>query len=330
MKQEQLLEAIGQIDDELLAEPVRRKPKLLRRTLLAAALMAALALTASALSSTLFKSGSNTMDNIITGLGRFAYDEGYIYYGSVGTIYKLELETGSAEKIPLSDSQADPKYLTVAQNGLGYVTGFDRFEIISPEGSTQQVLIEEDTAARLFVDGNMLYTENGVNLQRINTETGEKEVLATGTHGYYVDDSYIYALTEGNLFLRSGKDSIAFEEIPLSFHPAGILAAGEDLYFSVYQGDGHYQVIHYRDGIETRLPIFAYFMQMLDGKLLYLDCIEKNVLKSYHLTTGETEVIAGNVFEFSVLENRYLCIDFFNDSCLVLDFQTGTEFTFGK
>lgn len=330
MKQEQLLEAIGQIDDDLLAERVHTKPKLLRRTLLAAALIAALALTASALGSSLFKSGSNTMGNIITGLGRFAHDGGYIYYGSVGTIYKLELETGSIEKIPLADSHADPKYLVAAQDGLGYVTGFDRFEIISPEGTGQQVLIEEDTAARLFVDGNMLYTENGVNLQRTNMETGEKELLATGTHGYYVDDSYIYALTEGALFLRSGKDSIAFEEFPLSFHPAGLIADGADLYFSVYRGAGRYQVIHYRDGLETRFPVFAHFMQILDGKLLYLDSSEKNILKSYHLTTGETTVIAENVFEFSVLENRYLCIDFYNDRCRILDFQTGKEFTLTK
>lgn len=327
MKQEQLLEAIGQIDDDLLVEKPRPKAKLLRRTLLAAALIAALALTASALGSSLFKSGSNTMGNIITGLGRFAYDEGYIYYGSVGTIYKLELETGSVEKIPLSDSQSDPKYLVATQNGLGYATGFDGFEVISPEGSIQQILIKEDTAARLFVDGNMLYTEDGAKLQRINMENGEEEVLVSGTHGYYVDDAYIYALVEENVFLRSDKEVIAFETIPLSFRPAGICAAGEDLYFSEHRGNGRYQVIHYRDGTQTRLPAFGHFIQVLDEKLLYL---EDTTLKSYDLATTEIAVVEENVFKFSVLENRYLCIDRFNESCLITDLQTGKSFTFGK
>lgn len=329
MKREQLLEAIGYVEEELLQEPARSTGRRIWRTVLVAALIAALAVTAAAVGSTVFKSGSNTVDNIITGSGRFAYDNGHIYYGSVGTVYKLDLRTGQTEALPLSDSQADPKYLMATEEGLSYVTGYDTLAIYSLDGATRKTLIEGD-CARLFVDGNMLYTENGLRLQRVNMDTGEAELLVSDTHGYYVDETYIYALTKGNVFLRSPKDAIGFEEIPLSFHPAGVIAHGEDLYFSEYQKDGFYRVIHYRDGVETKLPVCGYFMQVLDGQLIYLDTVEKDTLKSYDLTTGETAVLEKNVFEFSVLGNRYLCIDRFNDTCLVLDWQTGQRTEFGE
>lgn len=327
MKQEQLLEAIGYVEETLLQEPTHRVGRRIWRTVLVAALMAALAVTAAAVGSTIFKSGSNTMDNILTGSGRFAYDDGHIYYGSVGTIYELDLQTGKTKALPLSDSQADPKYLIATEAGLGYVTDFNTLKIMAPDGTTQQVLMEDGDCARLFVDGNMLYTENGLSLQRVNMDTGAAAVLAENTHGYYVDETYLYALVEGNVFLRSGKDTIIFEEIPLSFHPAGVIADGDDLYFSEYQKNGTYQVIHYRNGTETRLPVCGYFMQVLEEHLI---CLDNQTLKSYDLTTGEIAVIAENVYEFSVLEDRYICIDRFNDSCLVLDCQTGQRTAFGK
>ena len=313
MKQEQLLEAIGYVDEKLLEMPVRKTGRGVWRVALAAALIAALALTAAAVGIPAFKQGSNTMSNMISGSGRFAYDDGYIYYGVPGAIYKLEPESGKTERIPLSDGYEDARYLVVAETGLGYVSGFDTFSILSPEGTVQQIPVGNGNFSRLFVDGNLLYTENGLCLQRIHMDTGKIEHLVEDTHGYYVDETYIYALVKGNCFLRSGKDTVDFKQIPLSFKPAGMIADGEDLYFSEYQKNGTFQVIHYRDGVETPLPVYGFFMQILEGKLFYLDTVEKHTLKSYDLSTGEIAVITKNVFEFSVLADRYLCIDLYAD-----------------
>ena len=319
MKQEQLLEAIGYVDEKLLEMPVRKTGRGVWRVALAAALIAALALTAAAVGITAFKQGSNTVSNMISGSGRFAYDGGCIYYGAPGAIYKLELESGKAERIPLSDSNEDVRYLVAAETGLGYVSGFDTFSILSLEGTVQQIPVGNGTFSRLFVDGNLLYTENGLCLQRIHMDTGKTELLAEDTHGYYVDETYIYALVKGNCFLQSNKETVDFRQIPLSFHPAGMIADGEDLYFSEYRTNGTFRVVHYRDGVETQLPVYGFFMQILGDKLFYLDTVEKHTLKSYDLSTGEIAVVAKNVFEFSVLADRYLCIDLYADGLTDLE-----------
>lgn len=326
IKQTQLLEAIGHIDEKTLQEAEPRAATTVRRRFcaaVAAALIAVLSVTAAAAGILLFGSG-NTMPNISTGSGRFAYDAGYIYYGGPGYICQVDPDSGKLEKIDLGDAHKTPTSLFVTEAGIAYISDYDTLELVTPEGNVRQLL--QNTGARFFADGTTAYTHNGAQLRKIDLQTGESTVLADNSHGYYVDGEYIYALTEGNRFLRSSKDTIAFEEVPLSFHPAGILADGEDLYFSKYLKSGGYQLIHYRDGVENRLPVYGYFAQKLENRLYYLDSIEKDVLKTYDLTTGQTAVLAEHVYEFSLLEGRYLCVDFYD--AIIVDPASGGEINF--
>jgi len=41
------------------------------------------------------------------------------------------------------------------------------------------------------------------------------------------------------------------------------------------------------------------------------------------VSTGEVTTLAENVFEFSVLEDRYICIDEFNTDPVIYDWLTG-------
>ena len=328
MKRDTLLDAIGGVDDSLLmaAEPpARRSPAGKLRIAVIAAVLVALTMSAAAIAFQWLPTeqtdlGTNVANNTL-GWGKFAYDEGFIYYGEMGYICRLNVNTGAVDHIPLEDAQVSPIYVFTTPEHIGYVDRWYRLLLMTKDGAQTQ-MIREGNCRDLYIDGTMLYTQDGVTLDRTDLTTGKTVTLAENTHGYFVDKTYIYALT-GNLdgFLRSQKETVAFEELPLSFHPAMIFADGEDLFFACYD-DEQFQIIHYRDGVETPLPVSCKEYQVVDGCLLYLD---EETAKSYDLTTGETTVLQEDVFSFSVLEDRYICFDLFNDTKnIILDRQTGT------
>lgn len=327
MRQMKLLEAIGNVDEDLLLHAeitVQHRPRRALRVMIAAALIAALTLTTVAVSVGFFGKG-NTVANIATGQGGFAYGDGYIYYGEFGRICRLDLQTGKVKTFVLEDENTFPMYLFVTQEHIGYVAGYQKLVLMKKDGSSQEVILEGANCSRLFVDGNILYSDDGEAIRRINMENGEVTVLATNTHGYWVDDTYLYALVgnQGNVFLRSRKDVVEFEQIELSFYPTAICVDGEDLYITSASSRPRYQVIHYGEGKETPLPIHSAFVQTLDNDLIYLDAVTQNVVKSYDLITGEVTVLLENVHKFSVLEGRYICFDLYNEPPVILDYETG-------
>lgn len=270
-----------------------------------------------------------TMYGGTLGWGKFAYDEGFIYYGEMGYIYRLHVNTGAVDHIPLENAQDFPVYLFTTPEHIGYVDGWNRLLLMTKDGAQTQV-VREGNCSKLYIDGTMLYTNDSSSLDRTDLTTGQTVTLAENTHGYFVDETYIYALTRDidaygdmeNGFLRSPKETVAFEPIPLSFYPSMIFADGEDLYFARGYKKGQWQVIQYRDGKETPLPVFCKEYQVVDGCVIYLD---EETVKSYDLTTGEHAVLQENVFSFSVLEGRYICFILYNDiKNIILDRQTGT------
>ena len=83
-----------------------------------------------------------------------------------------------------------------------------------------------------------------------------------------------------------------------------------------------YRVNLVRDGVRTQLPVYSWFYQILDHFVLYLE-EGSNALKCYDLHTGQTKLLEDNVFEFSILEKRYICIDLMSTASVILDWQTG-------
>ena len=303
MKQELLLEALGHIEEALLTEAPRRSFRGLWRAAVLAAVLVTLALTAGALGSRLFIPGSNTMSNTQTARGQFAYGDGYYYFGTASGLYRLREGSQRPERL---NTEADPQYLFMTEQGLCYVTESGSFALRTPQGEETLDLPEGSHLTRVYGEGNLVYTNNGSEFCRIDLVSGERTVLLTDVHGYYVDENWIYALTEGAQFLRSPKDTAAFESISLTFHPASVTADGDTLYFTKFLSSGNrYRIIRYRDSEETPLPIVGFNPQILGEQLLYQD---GTLLRLYDPATGSNTVIAEDVYEYAVLNGDCICI----------------------
>lgn len=359
MKKEQLLDAIGGVDESLLLETEQitrhHRPRLGRLALIAA-IVAALAITVAA--NTDFFTGllsreenGSSAANLSTGMAGFVYSDGYIYQGVPGYIYQWDTEGNKVKTYPLSDRYETPMYMFATEDAIVYVNHMgiavdpgdeliDREEnwglrIQPKDGSAPYSICPGVEATRAYADGDWLYFNNGgTMLSRVNLVTREQTDLLENVYSYFVDDSYIYAIqnTQDQCIFRSGKDQIAFEQIPLDFDPNNIVADGEDLYLCQWLDEEtqketgyRYRVNLVRDGVTTELPIYSWFYQVLDGCVLYINDDEQ--LESYRMETGKTTTLAENVFEFSVLEDRYICIDHFNADSGLLDLQTGAYTT---
>lgn len=318
--QDQLLDAIGQIDETLLLQPKAAAHRRLHAGLIAAVLTVILA--CGAFAAEMLK-GNMDMDTAIAGSGRFLFHEDQIFFeGTDAGILALDIRTGTVSTIATEDR--DLRSLFILNGKLGYVRGFK--DVMLHAGDSWETLLS-GSYPRMFLDSNFLYSDDSLRLQRTDLETGKTEILAENTHGYFVDEENLYALVgnRGNVFLRSKKDAIDFEEVPLSFYPAAVYAHGEDLYFSRYaaveEGEPHFRVIRYRDGVETPLPIYSALLQVVGETIYYL---QDNTLKAYDISTKTIDVLYPEVFEFSVLEGRYLCLKYlYNGGIAILDLTTG-------
>ena len=359
MKKEHLLEAIGYADEQFLLEAEgtpRRRRVSIGRLAVAAAVIVILTVTAAANSGSFTKflkaeKNGSTAANLATGMASFVYSDGYIYQGVPGYIYQCDAEGNILKTYPLSDKFETPHYMFATEDAIVYINGmglnvepeyesatnradFWGLRVQPKDGSAPYSICPGVEATHAYADGDLLYFNNGgTMLSRVNLTTFEQTDLMANVFSYYVDENYIYAIenTEEHCIFRSAKDTIAFEKIELSFDPNNIVADGEDLYICEWMNKDdqkatgeRYRVNLVRDGVTTQLPIYSWFYQVLDGCVLYIER-DSYFLKSYALATGEVTTIAENVFEFSVLEGRYICIVTFNDDPIIYDWQTGDK-----
>jgi len=358
MKKEQLLEAIGYADEKLLLEtenPSRRAGFRFGRVALVAAIIAILTVTAMA--STGFFAGllkaeenGSSASNLATGVGNFIYTDEGIYCGVPGFIHKCDMEGKITKTYPLSDKFETPLYMFATKDAIVYVNNMGLavepedetapgreehwgLRVLPLDGSKPYSICPGVEATHAYADGDQLYfTNGGTMLSRIDLVTFVQTDLLENVYSYFVDDTYIYAVKNENTkqYFRSRKDTISFERIELGFDPNKIIADGEDLYICEWMDDAdkkatgfRYRVNLVRNGETIPLPIHSWFYQILDGCVLY--CEEGNyILKCYDVATGETTVIADNVFEFTVLQDRYICIDKFNETPVLYDWQEKT------
>lgn len=274
------------------------------------------------------------MANSVMGWGRFACSDNVIYYGNDGQIIGFDLQTQKSTIYQLPNRLSSTLELFATENYICYEDMRDALMAQPKKGGEPVAIYQGLGVTHLYADGPELYSNNGADyLSRINLETGKVEHLVDNANSYYVDDTYIYVVQSGtdeNYFLRSRKDTIRFEKIPLSFHPVKVIADGEDLYFC-RGGKGYdYRVIHYRDGVEKELPVYAYDYQIMDGKLLYHDEREEWMIRSYDLKTGEISVLQERCHDFAIMEGRYIgftCVDDENHPYpVILDTKTGESY----
>lgn len=271
------------------------------------------------------------MANSVMGTGRFAYSDGNVYYGGDGKMIAYNLETGTVKTIWLPDDHNLTFDLFATENYICYEDMSDALMAAPKDGGEPVVIYQGLGIHHLYAEGPMIYTNNAADyLSRINLETGKEEILLEGgAYRYFVDDSYIYvAQGDGKQqIMRSPKDKIDFEPIPLSFYPVTVLADGDTLYMAKGGKDVQRQVIQYKDGVETKLPVYSWQYQILGDQLIYLDEIDRDTLKSYDLNTGETKVLMERAVDFSLMEGRYLGVERIDENRLtfpaILDLETG-------
>lgn len=271
-----------------------------------------------------------TCANSVMSNGRFAYSNGFIYFSYFNEIFEYDLQSEKTVTFPVEDF--NPMDMFTTDDYICYTDTSNGLIRVTKDGKKRKVILENEGFACLFADGmSFYYKKNGNTLCRRDLSTNEEIVLADDVLVYYMDDTYIYVISheDKNSFLRSPKNDINFEEIELSFRPIRVYSHGHDLYFTVGGEGEEWQVVQYRDGKETRLPMNSYRYQILDNHLIYADedtFKSTYTIKSYNQETGETAVLHENVFEFSIFEERYICFRCHENNQVwweLLDWQSG-------
>ena len=276
------------------------------------------------------------MANSVMGNGRFVYSDGNVYYGGDGKLMAYNLESGAVKTTFLPSAYDMTFYLFATDHYICYEDGRDALIAVPKAGGEPVVIYQGLGIHHLYADGSMLYTNNAAEyLSRIDLETGKVEILLEGgAYRYFVDENYIYvAQGDGKKqIMRSPKDQIDFQPIPLSFYPVSVYADGDTLYLAKGGKDVQRRVYRYKDGVETLLPITAWQYQLLGDQLIYLDETDRETLKSYDLNTGETKILMENAVDFSLMEGRYLGIERVDENRhtfpSILDLQTGKYYQF--
>ena len=263
--------------------------------------------------------------NITMGSGDFAYGSDFIYIAAYTEIYEYDIQSGKTVVLPINDeSVAGSIYLS--QDEVFYSEDFGGFglysmskdgkkkdSVFTVDGETGTDPVTADSITKLFPDGEGVYYMNGVGgtLFHRDLNSNVEIPLISGVNTYFVDGATLYVIAKENnqwQLLQSPKDTIQFSSVPLSVEPIAVFAAGEDIYIAQ---KGNYQITRFANGEETLLPVCSTFFQVVGDKLLYSDSEEYEggcfPLKSYNLQTGEIQLLCENVYDFCVLEDRYIC-----------------------
>lgn len=250
------------------------------------------------------ENGTNCANNTMC-LGYFAYDNGDIYCAdSNGRIYRYNIATGESVECILTDEMAAPKQLFVTDRYILYTNKWMDLYALPKDGSNEEPVYQGILSSRVYAEGSTLYTPDAM----LDLYTGEIQQWPVELLNYHVDEDFMYAITADDTYtvLKAPKGTMDFETIDVGVRPIQILAHGDDLYMAEM---GTYEIIRFRDGKTTRLPVRALEYQILDGKLIYRDEDSRGTfLKSYDLETGEIETLCEKAFSFSVLNDQYICV----------------------
>ena len=279
------------------------------------------------------ENGGTTHFNISGNASGAAYRDGKLYLGESGAIRIVDVKSGETSLLPTWEDSL-PRDLLLTESGICFadsrLPAWGRYHI-SYDGKTVDALYEGYQLADLWAAGQSLYgIDRDRNLLRIDLQTGAQEILARQVNKYYMTDESIYVLPENeNRFLRAAADSMEFESFDLSFCPISMAADGNDLYFTVggevAAGQRRYQVVRYRQGEETKLPVCGTRLQIIGGKLLYDADPDNALIEMYDLENGQIDLLQKNVFDYFVFEDRYVVFSYYNNGWGILDWETGAN-----
>lgn len=276
------------------------------------------------------QTGTTAVNDTMT-VGMMAREGGMIYLGTTGGIFQYEIETGEYAFLKTEDYSL-PRNIFLTENYICYTDYiFGRYGLycVSKDGSKQDYVYEGISVGSLRVVGSKLYGIDADELKSIDLKTGEIKTLAQNVNRYFVDENYLYVLPiKGNYFLRSNRDDVCFERFELTFQPILMVIDGGDIYFTeggeLEAGQRRYQVIRYSNGEETKLPVYSVRMQIVNDKLVYADESDSSIIKTYDLTSGKTDRLQENVFDFYVYEDEIVVFHYlYSNGWGILDLENG-------
>lgn len=255
---------------------------------------------------------STSCGNITMGEGSFAYGDDYIYFAGLHEFYEYDLLSGKTVILSTNDLNypqsiyLEDDYIYFANGGLKRIRR-DGKKLETVYNNTQGSL-------QLYVDGDKAYFLDGLDgtLYCRDMESEQEEALLSGVLSYHIDQGNLYVVNKENdvrHLYKSSVDEAAFEAIELSFEPIAVFAADDAIYLSTMRT---YDLVQYKDGVETALPIRSVYYQVVGDQLIYLDddtaensCFQ---LVMYNLKTGEKQIVCSEAYSFCILADKYIAI----------------------
>ena len=283
-----------------------------------------------ALQETGFVDGNGTNTFNISGNATGAvYADGRFWLGDAGAIREYDGNTGQIRTLKTWESSI-PCDMLLTKEGVTFTDSrLPRWGRYRMDGNgTVEAVFEGVSLQDLWVENGTAYAINEADeLVTIVLASGEQKVLAENVNKFYLHKGALYVLPkEGAYFLRSEHGG-ALETVGLSFMPIAMVADADALYFTVggqlQPGQRRYQVVRYADGEETKLPVYGTRLRVIGGKLLYDADPDNALIEMYDLSTGETDLLQKNVFDYFVFEDRYVVFCYFDGGWGILDWETG-------
>lgn len=293
------------------------------------------------------------VSNAMNSNGHFAYRDGYIYFVDTRNIYEYDTETGRTVVLCCTDyyptalfvSEERVWYTNIGTKGLLYVTrdGKEQGKSFTDTGEPGSWFCCDGEDAYFLARVTEADNSFKVALFHMNWETGATTMLSGdyNVHTYSVDADNIYMVAlvakEGankdyELFV-SARGKIDFRRIDLSFEPVVTCPTTDGLYISNLSKTGN-SYLYRGDALEELSVSFGPYYDVVENSLIYENdstfshtrSISCRALELYDLETGEKRVLNDSVFEFGVLENRYVCYwwaDDVHQKWYYYDLQTG-------
>ena len=286
------------------------------------------------------KNPGMTCANAVMGHGQFAFSNDFIYFYYANSIYEYDIQTEKTLTLNMEDTYPEIAFLSEDYIYYKNILALNELRCITKDGKAKHTLFEREGVFHYpFADGMNLYFLDGGLIRRDMT-SGEETMLIASAVTYHIDDSSIYAVVieddEKWSLYRSDIENILFTKVELTFEPMAVYSTGSELYLAercyTANAEGLFscQIIRYSEGQETELPIYSTYYRILDNCVIYSDdnTYENSrfTVKSYDLETGEESVLCNDVFDFCILEERYICFRCQGKGGIwwdLLDWQTG-------
>lgn len=241
-----------------------------------------------------------SLENILMGVGEFAYYDGFIYFAPPGDIIAevdLSTMTVAVLDIPcgtwLPNLTTDGEYVYFDAEG----GGGGRYRI-STDGKTLERVkgyLDQAGTYRYTVGNDSYYIKEGKggSLCHENMETHEVTQLFDRVSAYYIDETYIYAVAfkeepsgsaGGSYLFRSNLENIEFEEIKMvtsdtgvEFCPVMVVISDGIMYMDQQGGFSIYTLdLSQVDSLDKTytvepLPMASLTYQVIGDKLIYTD-----------------------------------------------------------